>query len=155
MEYLIKNKSLPLIYQPGKGSWTYHLRIPNSKHIKGKWGDIKVSGSIDGYVIENRNLAPIKNEDKMLSVNGAIRKAINKVGGDTVMVTLYFLSKKETIGEKEIVASFEDGAVLAAFKRLAKAEQKEWIQKIKTATSEEKQIKLISDCINQLQKLTS
>jgi hypothetical protein len=36
-----------------------------SKNIEGKWGDIKVSGFIDHFKIETRNLAPIKGEDKI------------------------------------------------------------------------------------------
>lgn len=87
-DYIIKNEKIELIYQPGKGVWTYHLRIPNSKDIDGKWGDIKVLGSIDDFKIEAQNLAPIKGEDKMLSINGKIRKAINKEGGDIVTVSL-------------------------------------------------------------------
>lgn len=70
MEYIIKDEKLELIYEQGKGAWTYHLKIPNSKDIEGKWGDIKVSGFIDDYKIGARNLAPIKGEDKMLSING-------------------------------------------------------------------------------------
>lgn len=155
MKYIVNNKELPLIYQPGKGAWTYHLRIPNSKAIKGKWGDIKVSGSIDGYVIENRNLAPIKNEDKMLSVNADIRKAINKTGGEMLRVTLYLLSSKEMIGEKEIMASFEDAAVKEKFYKLPSIAQKEMVQKILAATSEEKQIQLIASSINHLQQAIS
>ena len=67
MHYLIKDEKLKLIYQPGKGAWTYHLRILNSAAIEGKWGDIEVSGFIDNFKLEARNLAPIKGEDKMLS----------------------------------------------------------------------------------------
>lgn len=55
MEYLTKDEKLELKYQSGKGAWTYHLRIPNSKNISGKWGDIKVSGYIDNYEIVARN----------------------------------------------------------------------------------------------------
>lgn len=47
-----------------------------------------MSGSIDNLKIEGRNLAPMKGEDKMLSINGEIRKAINKEGGDIVTVSL-------------------------------------------------------------------
>ena len=43
MDYIIKDQKLELIYEYGKGAWTYHLRIPNSKDIDGKWGEIKVS----------------------------------------------------------------------------------------------------------------
>ncbi|BAP31211.1 uncharacterized protein CHSO_2174 [Chryseobacterium sp. StRB126] len=82
MDYIIKNEKLKLIYEPGKGAWTYHLRIPNSEHIEGKWGEIKVSGSIDDYKLESRNLALTKEGDKILSINNEIRTAINKKGGE-------------------------------------------------------------------------
>ena len=52
MEYLVKDEILELKYQPGKGAWTYHIQIPNTKHIVGKWGSMKVSGTIDNYKIE-------------------------------------------------------------------------------------------------------
>ncbi len=46
MEYLVKAEKLELKYQPGKGAWTYYIQIPNMKHIVGKWGTMKVSGTI-------------------------------------------------------------------------------------------------------------
>ena len=95
MEYIIKDEKLELIYEHGKGAWTYHLRIPNSKNIEGKWGEIVVSGFIDNFEIIRRQLAPIKGEDKMLSINSEIRKAINKKGGEIVTVSLYLLNKKK------------------------------------------------------------
>jgi hypothetical protein len=91
MKKLISNKKLKLNYKPGFGAWTYHLRIPNTEHIEGKWGSLKVSGTIDGYKIENLNLAPRKSEDKIISINKTIRDAIKKDGGDFVTVTLYLL----------------------------------------------------------------
>jgi hypothetical protein len=36
MEYIIKEEKLAIIHQPGKGAWTYHLRIPNTKNIEGQ-----------------------------------------------------------------------------------------------------------------------
>lgn len=41
MNYLIKDEKLELKYAPGKGAWTYHIQIPNTKHIVGKWGRSK------------------------------------------------------------------------------------------------------------------
>ncbi|WP_156166728.1 DUF1905 domain-containing protein [Pedobacter sp. BMA] len=55
MKELLKNKELTLNYIPNHGAWTYNIVIPDSKDIKGKWGDIKVSGTIDGYVFKNMN----------------------------------------------------------------------------------------------------
>ncbi|KIA83840.1 hypothetical protein OA84_10285, partial [Kaistella solincola] len=91
MEYLVKDEKLELKHQPGKGAWTYHLQIPNTKHIVGKWGSMKVSGTIDNYSIESINLAKLGDQDKLISINDKIRKAINKSGGDTVTVTLYLM----------------------------------------------------------------
>lgn len=89
MIQLLKNEVLTLEYQPGFGAWTYHVRIPNTKDLEGRWGFMKVSGTIDGYEIKNLNLAPRKGEDKIISINKEIRDAIGKKGGDKVKVTLY------------------------------------------------------------------
>lgn len=150
MQYLIKDEKLELKYQPGKGAWTYHLRIPNSAAIEGKWGDIKVSGFIDNFKLEARNLAPIKGEDKMLSINAEIRKAIDKKGGDMVTVTLYLLAKKEGITEGELLETFKESDVLKAFKKLKVIEKKEILDSIIAQKNEEKQVKLIIKYIDRL-----
>ena len=106
MEYLVKDEMLELKYEHGKGAWTYHIQIPNTKHIVGKWGSMKVAGTIDNYKIESINLAKLGDEDKLISINEKIRKAINKSGGDKVRVTLYLLTSKEKIAEKEILVNF-------------------------------------------------
>jgi Domain of unknown function (DUF1905) len=152
MEYIIKDEKLELKYQSGKGAWTYHLRIPNSKSIEGKWGDIKVSGFIDNFRIEAKNLAPIKGEDKMLSINSEIRKAINKKGGDFVIVTLYLLSRKVSITESEILETFKESNVFKAFKKLNADERNEIVESIISQKNEEKQIKVIVKHIDKLSK---
>lgn len=152
MEYIIKDEKLELIYEHGKGAWTYHLRIPNSKSIEGKWGEIVVSGFIDNFEISRRQLAPIKGEDKMLSINGEIRKAINKKGGDLVTVSLYLLKKKEGITEKQILETFKESEVLAAYKKLNESEKKEILESIISQKVEEKQIKTIIEHIDKLSK---
>jgi hypothetical protein len=152
MEYIIKDEKLELIYEHGKGAWTYHLRIPNSKNIEGKWGEIVVSGFIDNFEISRRQLAPIKGEDKMLSINGEIRKAINKKGGDIVTVSLYLLKKKEGITEKQILETFKESEVLEAYKKLNESEKNEILESIISQKVEEKQIKTIIKHIDKLSK---
>jgi Domain of unknown function (DUF1905) len=152
MDYIIKDEKLELIYQHGKGAWTYHLRIPNSKNIEGKWGDIIVSGFIDNFEISRRQLAPIKGEDKMLSINAEIRKAINKKGGDFVIVTLYLLSKKVSITESEILETFKESNVFKAFKKLNADERNEIVESIISQKNEKKQIKVIVKHIDKLSK---
>ena len=152
MEYLVKDEILELKYQPGKGAWTYHIQIPNTKHIVGKWGSLKVSGTIDNYKIDSINLFTITGQDKLISINDKIRKAINKSGGDKVTVTLYLLTSKEQITEKEILETFKDAGVLKTFKKLTNEEQMEIIGKIASTKSEEKQIKVILKFIDQFSK---
>lgn len=152
MEYLVKDEILELIYEHGKGAWTYHIQIPNTKHIVGKWGSMKVAGTIDNYKIESINLAKLGDEDKLISINDKIRKAINKRGGDKVSVTLYLLTSKEQITEKEILETFKESGVLKTFKKLTDEEQKEIIGKIASTKSEDKQIKVILKYIDQLSK---
>ena len=152
MEYLVKDEKLELKYQPGKGAWTYHIQIPNTKHIVGKWGSMKVSGTIDNYKIESINLAKLGDQDKLISINDKIRKAINKSGGDTVTVTLYLLTSKEQITENEVLESFKDSGVLKSFKKLTEDERNEIIGKITSLKSEDKQVKMILKYIDQLSK---
>ena len=152
MEYLVKDKNIELKYEPGKGAWTYHIQIPNTKHIVGKWGSMKVAGTIDNYKIESINLAKIGDQDKLISINDKIRKAINKSGGDTVRVTLYLLTSKEQITKKEVLETFKDSGVLKAFEKLTEYEQTEIIVKITSLKSEDKQVKMILKYIDQLSK---
>lgn len=152
MEYLVKDEILELKYEHGKGAWTYHIQIPNTKHIVGKWGSMKVAGTIDNYKIESINLAKLGDQDKLISINDKIRKAINKSGGDKVRVTLYLLTLKEQIAEKEILETFKESGVLKTFKKLTDEEQKEIIGKITSTKSEDKQIKVILKFIDQLSK---
>lgn len=150
MEYLVKDEKLELKHQPGKGAWTYHLQIPNTKHIVGKWGSMKVSGTIDNYSIESINLAKLGDQDKLISINDKIRKAINKSGGDTVTVTLYLMTSKAQITEKEVLETFKESGVLDAYKKLPKDERNEMMEKITSQKSEDQQVKMILKYLDQL-----
>lgn len=150
MNYLVKDKQLELKYEPGKGAWTYHIQIPNTKHIVGKWGSLKASGTIDNYPLEKINLFTISGQDKLISINEKIRKAINKTGGDKVKITLYLLTLNEQITEDEILETFSQSGVLEVFESLTEDEKKRIIEEIKSQNSDEKQIKYILKCINEL-----
>ncbi len=139
-------------YEPNKGAWTYNIQIPNTKHIIGKWGSLKVSGFIDDYKIESINLFTISGQDKLISVNQKIRKEIKKSGGDTVNVTLYLLTSKEQITEKEIIETFKDAEVLKAFENLSEDKKNNIIEQIISIKSEENQLKTILTFIDQLSK---
>jgi uncharacterized protein YdeI (YjbR/CyaY-like superfamily) len=152
MEYLVKDAKLELKYQPGKGAWTYHIQIPNTKHIVGKWGSMKVAGTIDNYKIDSINLAKLGDQDKLISINDKIRKAINKSGGDTVTVTLCLLTSKKQITKKDVLETFKESGVLKAFNKLTEDEKNKIFGKITSLKSEDTQIKIILKYIDQLSK---
>jgi hypothetical protein len=145
MRELIKDKKLTLRHEPGKGAWTYHLVIPGTGHMAGSWGKIKVSGTIDGYAFKNRNLAPVTGADKMMSVNGTIRKAIQKGGGDEVLVTMYQDADNKLTTGNQVLECFSDADVLQQFKSLEKQEQEKIIDIILSQADEDSQEKRILD----------
>lgn len=92
-QILVDREELTLQYKEGFGAWTYYLRIPGTRDLPGKWGQMKVWGYIDDYKLSHHNLAPRTGEDKIISINQEIRDFINKSAGDTVLVTLYLSSE--------------------------------------------------------------
>ncbi len=154
MNYIVENEKLMLQYIPGNGAWTYQLIIPNTKDIKGKWGDLKVSGTIDGYEIKNKNLGPVKNSDKKMSINSEIRNAINKDGGDFVMVTLYLENQSDNNDSSEILECFKDAQVLRIFERLDKIAQTEILREIWTVATDEQKAERIIKAIEYLESKT-
>ena len=154
MNYIVENEKLEIQYIPGNGAWTYQLIIPNTKDIKGKWGDLKVSGKIDDYQIENKNLGPLKNSDKKMSLNSEIRNFIGKSGGEFVNVTLYLVNpnlKKKNENEM-IFECFKDAEVLNIFEKLKIEEQNEIIENINSVATENQKVEKIVKFIAKLEQ---
>ncbi len=146
MHIIIENELLELQYIPGNGAWTYQLIVPNTQNIKGKWGDLKVSGTIDGYAIQHKNLGPVKNGDKKLAINSEIREAIQKTGGDKVLVTLY-LEDAQKADVQVILDCFAEANVLQVFQKQDTMYQKELLQSIQQLPTEEQQVTKIVEVI--------
>ena len=152
MTFIVENEKLEIQYIPGNGAWTYQLIIPNTKNIKGKWGDLKVSGNIDNFEIKNKNLAPIKNADKKLALNSEIRNSIGKTGGEFVNVTLYLENKNaENKNNEMIFICFADAEVLNKFKKLTIEEQNEILQNINSSATENQKVEKIVKYITKLE----
>ena len=154
MNYIVENEELEIQYIPGNGAWTYQLIIPNTKDIKGKWGDLKVSGKIDDYHIENKNLGPLKNSDKKMSLNAEIRNFIGKSGGEFVNVTLYLVNPNlEKKNENEMIFEcFKDAEVLKIFEKLKIEEQNEIIENITSVATENQKVEKIVKFIAKLEQ---
>ena len=154
MDYIINNEELIIQHIPGNGAWTYQLIIPNTKDIKGKWGDLKVSGTIDNLEIKNKNLGPMKNGDKKMALNSEIRNSIGKGAGDLVNVTLYLEDRihVQTNENEMIFECFKDAEVLVFFKQLKVEEQKEIIESINSVATENQKADKIIKVIAKLEK---
>lgn len=154
MDYIINNEELIIQHIPGNGAWTYQLIIPNTKDIKGKWGDLKVSGTIDNLEIKNKNLGPMKNGDKKMALNSEIRNSIGKGAGDLVNVTLYLEDRihVQTNENEMIFECFKDAKVLVFFKQLKLEEQKEIIESINSVATENQKADKIIKVIAKLEK---
>ena len=154
MNYIIENESLEIQYIPVNGAWTYQLIIPNTKDIKGKWGDIKVSGTIDSFEIRNKNLGPMKNADKKMALNSEIRNSIGKGAGELVNVTLYLDNQNEqkTIESEMIFQCFKDAAVFHLFDKLQIDEQNNIINDINSAATENQKVERIVKFISKLEE---
>ena len=150
MDYLVKEQRLELKYEPGKGAWTYHIQIPNTKHLVCRWGFSKVSGFIDDYKLEAKNLFTISGQDKLISINEKIRKAINKKGGETVLVTLYLLAQNEFLTEAQILETFQKSDVLNHFNQLSKSEKRKILDDILAQKTDSQQIKMTVKYIDSL-----
>lgn len=154
MNYIVENEKLEIQYIPGNGAWTYQLIIPNTKDIKGKWGDLKVSGKIDDYHIENKNLGPLKNSDKKMSLNSEIRNFIGKSGGEFVNVTLYLVNPNlDKKNENEMIFEcFKDAEVLKIFEKLKIEQQNEIIENINSVATENQKVEKIVKFIAKLEQ---
>lgn len=155
MNFIVENEKIKIQHVPGNGAWTYHLIIPNTKNIKGKWGDLKVSGKIDTYEVKNKNLAPLKNSDKKMALNADIRNFIGKGIGEFVNVTLYLENHNiEIKNENEmIIECFKDALVLNIFEKLKIDEQNEILKNINSSATENQKVERILKFITKLEQL--
>ena len=154
MNFIVENEKIEIQYIPGNGAWTYQLIIPNTKNIRGKWGDLKVSGKIDNFEIKNKNLGPMKNADKKMALNSEIRKAIGKSGGEYVNVTLYLENQNvENKNNEMIFECFKDAEVLNKFKKLKTEEQNEIIKDINSSATENQKVEKIVKIIAKLEQI--
>ena len=153
MDYIVHDQELVLEHHPGKGAWTYRLVIPHSQAIPGTWGHIKVSGTIDDYPIQSRNLAPTTGGLKILSVNAAIRRHTGKQAGDTVRVTLSLDANSRLLTAADVLSCLEDADVLQPFNALPTERRQALLQEILGQPDEARQERKLLACLRSLSSL--
>ena len=138
---------------PGKGGWTYATipEIPPGKRIPFGW--VRVNGSIDAHKLKRYKLMPMGNGQMFLPVKAEIRKIINKKAGDYVHIILYADDSLKEIPE-EIIECFknEPSSSYEIFISFTETEQKDYLNWIYDAKSDEAKIERIIKMMDRLKK---
>jgi hypothetical protein len=131
--------------QGEKTGWTYFV-IPagQAKKIKpGNKKSFRVKGRLDAHPIKGVALLPMGEGDFIMPLNGAMRKAIRKMKGDTLTVQLEE-DKSEFVFDRDFLLCLSDDApALKFFRSLPGAHQRyfsKWIQTAKTDATRTKRI---------------
>lgn len=110
---------------------------------------VKFNGKIDDFEIEGKHLMPMGNGVLFLPVSKAIRKIIGKEEGEMVILRLFRDEIPSSIPKELIECLEDDPGKLPLFHQLSNAEQKQWIEYIYSADSEDAKanriVKLLGD----------
>ena len=146
------NKEDLLEKYPGKGGWTY-ARIPEVLQNKNSpFGWVKVKGRIDDYEIKNYKLMPMGNGQLFLPVKSDIRKKIGKKEGDWVKVILYPDNAPTEIPEEFLDCLKEDPIAYKTFLTYTDGQQKEFIDWVYSAKTDDTKVERIVLALNKLLK---
>ncbi|TDQ07488.1 YdeI/OmpD-associated family protein [Pedobacter metabolipauper] len=137
---------------PGKGGWTY-LKLPGvSSDYRGKFGSVKVSGTIDDYELVNYGLMPIRNGGLFLPIKAEIRKKTGKKEGDNVYITLYADAENLPMATPEdlLLCLQDEPEAYQAYQSCTETERKAFLDWIGEANQDEIRVKRIVQTIDML-----
>lgn len=137
---------------PGKGGWTYAAIPEVLQDKKSPFGWVKVKGSIDDFEIKNHKLMPMGNGKLFLPVKASIRKKIGKEEGDYVRVVLFSDNSPTEIPEELLDCLKEDPVLYQTFLNYTFGQQKEFIDWIYSAKTDNTKVDRIAETLNMLAK---
>lgn len=145
----IFNDHIQLQKSEGKGGWTF-ITMPIMTHLpKKKNSTVRVRGTIDDYVLEGIHIWAMK-KGTFLAVKAEIRKAIQKESGDTVKLVLYLDEPQSAIPDDFMICLKEEPKILARFEKLPQKQQKEMLDWIFSAKTEDEKIDRMAKALDQL-----
>jgi len=150
MDRQLVNKKYLLEKYPGKGGWTYAAIPEVRQDKKSPFGWVKVKGLIDDFEISNYKLMPMGNGRLFLPVKADIRKKIGKQAGDYVTVVLYEDTNPTEIPEDLLLCLLDEPIAHKTFLSYTDGQQKEFIDWIYSAKTEETKVERISETIKML-----
>lgn len=137
---------------PGKGGWTY-VRLPGvSSDYRGKFGTVKVSGTIDEYELLSYSLMPIRDGGLFLPVKSEIRKKTGKKEGDKVYIKLYADAENlpATTAEDLLVCLQDEPGAYQIYQSYTETERNAFLDWIGSASQDELRVQRIAQTIDML-----
>ncbi|HMI04563.1 MAG TPA: YdeI/OmpD-associated family protein [Pedobacter sp.] len=137
---------------PGKGGWTY-VRLPGvSSSYRGKFGTVKVSGTVDDYELINYGLMPIRDGGLFLPIKAEIRKKTGKKEGDKVHVTLYADAENLPMATPEdlLLCLQDEPEAYQTYQSYTESERKALLDWIDSASHDEARVQRIAQTIDML-----
>lgn len=146
------NKKYLLEKFPGKGGWTYAAipEVLQDKHAPFGW--VKVKGQIDDFEIKNYKLMPMGNGKLFLAVKAEIRKKIGKEEGDWINVVLFADNAPTEIPEELLLCLRDDPPAYKTFLSYTDGQQKEFIDWIYSAKTDQTKVERIAETLRKLAK---
>jgi hypothetical protein len=148
----IVNNTYLLEKYPGKGGWTYAAIPEVLQDKKSPFGWVRVKGSIDDFEIKNHKLMPMGNGKVFLPVKASIRKKIGKEEGDYVRVVLFSDNSPTEIPEELLDCLKEDLVSYRTFLNYTDGQQKEFIDWIYSAKTDQTKVDRIAETLKMLAK---
>jgi hypothetical protein len=145
------NKNYLLEKYPGKGGWTFAAipEVLQDKHAHFGW--VKVKGWIDDFELKNYKLMPMGDGNLFLPVKAEIRKKIGKKEGDWVKVVLFVDQAPTEIPEEFLLCLLDDPKAHQTFLSYSDGQQKEFIDWIYSAKTEDKKVERIAETLRKLE----
>lgn len=128
---------------PGKGGWTFIAlpQVPPDKRAPFGWR--KVKGTIDSYVLKSYRLMPMGDGRLFFPIKAALRKQLGKQAGDSVTVVLYADNTPQEIPTELLTCLEQDPPVLKKFLALSEGKQKNYIDWIYDAKTDDVRVERI------------
>lgn len=127
MEKPLVNKKYQLKKYPGKGGWIYAVINEIPKKHRGKYGSVRVRGTIDDYEIKQYSLMPLKSVGLFFPIKAEIRKKIGKTEGDWIHIKLYKDDSVLEIPNELTLCLMEEPEAHRFFLSLSQSEQRLYV----------------------------
>jgi len=144
------NKKYLLEKFQGKGGWTYAAIPEVLQNKNAPFGWVKVKGCIDEVEIKNYKLMPMGNGKLFLPVKAEIRKKIGKKEGDWVHVILFADHDATSIPDELLLCLKDDPTAHETFLSYTDGQQKEFIDWIYSAKTEETKVERMAETLRKL-----